>query len=167
MTIAKQQEGRSNSVISTQSHRRRSSWFGNEKELGKTEIAVVGFESSGTKIEIVHKGRSYVQILSLSERSTKVHVFMIDAEEHQWRPLGPSRSVLELVGRREQRIALFLYAGDETPGNGVGNPRRVSLGVRHSVGELHMLIDADEVTELHEEVLLSAVAVVESKRVSW
>lgn len=169
MTITKEQERRSKSVISIKSryNRPRSSIFGAEREHGKTELAVAEIGIHETDIKIVYKGKSYAQSLRLSDPSTQSYTCSIDGREHQWRPLGPSRTVLELVrGEKEQRVALFLYGGDISPGSDACGQRRVSLGVRHNVGELHTLVDVDEETRVHEEVLCSALAVVESRRIT-
>ncbi len=168
MVITKEQEGRSNSVTSINSRhiRRRSSIFNTGKEHGKTDLAVVELDVHGTEIEVIYKGKNYAQNVGLSDPVTQTYTCSIDGLEHQWRPLGPSRSVLELVGSREERVALFLYAEGTTLGDGDGVQRRLSLGVRHEVGELYTLIDINDETRVHEEVLCSALAVVESRRIA-
>ena len=168
MVITKEQRGRSNSVVSTKSShsRRRSSIFSTEKGSGKVEVATVEINMHETDIKVVYKGKSYAQTLSLSDPATQAYNCSIDGQEHQWRPLGPSRMVLELVIDNEQRVALFVYAEYNPPVSETGIPRRVSLGVRHEVGELHTIFDVEEQTRVHEEVLCSALAVVQLRRIT-
>ena len=168
MIIRREQDGRNNSVVSAKSQdsRRRSSIFSTEKEQRKDDLAEVRFEMRGTDTDILYKEHGYIQTLSLQYLSKQTYVCPIDGRKYWWRPLGPSRIVLELVSGEEQRAALFVYANEDTLATGMGADRRASLEPRQDVGELHILDDIPGGIGAHEEVLCSAIAVVErAKRI--
>ena len=168
MIIRREQDGRNNSVVSAKSQQsqRRGSIFSMAKEQGENDLAEVRFEMRGTDTDILYKENSFTQTLKSQNSSNQTYACPIDGREYWWRPLGPSRTVLELVNGEEQRVALFMHASEDTLSTGMGASRTASLGVMRDVGELYILDDIKGGTRAQEEVLCSAMAVVErAKRI--
>ena len=138
--------------------------FGIEKEQGKDNLAEIRFDIRGTDVGILYPEIGYTQTLRLQDSSRWTYVCPIDGRKYWWRPLGPSRTVLELVNEKEQRVALFVYASEATLAPGMENGRRASESAREVVGELHILDDIKGGLGTQEEVLSSAMAVVERAR---
>ena len=77
-----------------------------------------------------------------------------------WQPLGPSINVLELVKEKGGKVALFVYSENVPPRRG-SLPGRLKMMGSEEVGELH-IIDGEVGRGMgRDEVLASAVVVLE------
>ncbi len=154
------QEGRNDSVTSVKSlgDRRRSSIFGSDQEQDKACVAEVRFNHKDMgRNEIHYKDSGHTQTLSEIDGTGQTCACQIAGKKHCWRPLGPSESVLELVNETNDRKALFVYSTDEV---GVKAP----LKVEKDIGELHMIENIKGEMSEQEEMLCTALAMVERAR---
>ena len=164
MTIKRESHGDRNSSVtsatsttSTKSYgtRRKSSIFGSEE---RDCVAEICFDHNGAgKDEILYKESGQRQtFISSNENDTleQVYTCVISGQKCCWRLLGPSRTVVELINEAHERKALFTYTSERPWG-------RILLGLEGDVGGLHLIFDTQAESNAQEELLCSALAMVE------
>lgn len=124
-------------------------------------LAEVRFDAYSAGTTILYKETGCTQHLSLESSLYQSIECPIQGQTHCWQPLGPSRTVLELIDNDGKRIALYNYTNDvgltAIMGVGKNSPSK-------DIGELHILEDIEGGPRATEEVLCSALTVVERAR---
>lgn len=126
----------------------------------KYDLAEVRFEINGSGTNILYIDSGITQPLSLYSSLDQRYECPIQGELHWWQPLGPSRSVLESTNSRKKRIALFVYSTEVALTTGFGTGKK-KLGVNEDIGKLHILEDIEGGAMATEQVLCTALTVIE------
>ncbi|KAL2039394.1 hypothetical protein N7G274_007666 [Stereocaulon virgatum] len=122
--------------------------------------AEVRFENYGSGTSILYKDSGVSQALALESSLDQRYECLIQGRPHRWYPLGPSRTMLELTNDVGDCIALFTYGSEValTTGARTGNKKHVK---NEDIGELHIHGDGNEGASVVEQVVCSALAVIE------
>lgn len=120
-------------------------------------------ESYGFNTTITFRQPELPQALILKDTGRDRFQFSIGDTLYRWQPLGPSINVLELVREAGGKVALFVYSENVTPRRGSlpGNVKRYGS---EDLGEIHIVDSSEGGPEVLEEILASAVVVVEKLR---
>ena len=124
------------------------------------DFAEVRFQTYGQGTSVIYKETGTTQTLSLQSAASQAQECFIGARSHVWKPLGPSRNVLELTDEAHRRVALFVYAGEVASITGPATGSR-----KHTegdeIGELYILRDVQGGQRATDEIIGSALAIVE------
>jgi hypothetical protein len=122
--------------------------------------AEVRFENYGSGTSILYKDSGVSQILALESSLDQRYECLIQGRSHRWYRLGSSRNVLELTSDIGDCIALFTYGSEValTTGARTGNKKHVK---DKDIGELHIHGDGNGGVSAVEQVICSALAVIE------
>ncbi len=134
-----------------------------KEDAGGRLVAEVRFEVRGYDATIVYKDVDVRQRLTLRDVEGQVFECVIGGRVYRWRPLGPSKSVLELTGETSRRVALFAYA--EGMAMRTGSTSGGGVGARDQrIGEVHVMEESLREPGKLQQTLFSAVVVVEQAK---
>ena len=123
-------------------------------------FAEVRFEIYGYDTTILYKDAGFSQVLALEDRREHKYQLSIDAVAHWWQPLGPSKAVLELTNHAGKKVALFVYA-EEGAQRRASAPATLKHFETEKIGELHIVDEFDGNPLALEQILCTAIVVVE------
>ena len=123
-------------------------------------LAEVRFEIYGYGTTIAYKEAGISQSLFLEHRRKHQYKVSIDGIDHRWQPLGPSQEVLELTKDAGKKVALFVYA-EEVPQRRASAPASLEHFEAEDVGEIHIMDEFEGGQLTLEQILCTAVVVVE------
>ncbi|KAM0796857.1 hypothetical protein BDR22DRAFT_498718 [Usnea florida] len=130
------------------------------QDPGALHAAEVKFQVRGYDSTIIYTDASTSQKITLQNPHEQIFECVIKGKPHWWHPLGPSKSVFELTEAAEKRVALFVYAEGmaQRTGSTSGNH---TLAERQKIGEVHFMEDLLQELDTLQQILFSAVVVVE------
>ncbi len=134
-----------------------------KEDQGGRLVAEVRFEVRGYDATVIYKDADIRQRLALRDVEGQVFECVIGGRMYRWRPLGPSKSVLELTESTKGRVALFAYA--EGMAMRTGFTSGGGVGARDQrIGEVHVLEEELREPGKLQQTLFSAVVVVEQAK---
>ena len=131
---------------------------------GGLGVADVEFQVRGYDTTIGFKNTGTTQKLALQSRQDQTFDCLINGKPHQWRPLGPSKSVFELTDEANKRVALFVYAEGTAQRNGTSASGKHMPFREQKIGEVHVIEDSLCETMALQQTPFSAVVIVEQER---
>ena len=126
-------------------------------------VAEVQFHVHGYDTTIIYKEAGTSQKLSLHNPQDQRFECLINSKPHSWHPLGPSKSVFELIEKTSKRVALFVYADGMAQRTGSTSGNHM-LFQEQKIGEVHFLEDFVQKPNALQQALFSAVVVVEQTK---
>lgn len=126
-------------------------------------VAEVQFHIHGYDTTIIYKEAGTSQKLCLPNPQDQKFECLINGKSHWWHPLGPSKSVFELIEETPKRVALFVYAEGMAQRTGSTSGNHM-LSQEQKIGEVHVLEDFAQEPNALQQALFSAVVVVEQTK---
>ena len=135
-----------------------------EKSVGKEKVVLGTMRVDPSREECVirHAHGGVAQTIGVDRGPKTRYVCQMGQTEMYWQSLGPSRTVLELVGVDGKRVEVFVYTSDPAqqidPATGLKvKHRKGEIGVLHIAG---IVLGAVEV----EKVLFAGIGVVAMRK---
>lgn len=136
------------------------------KDPDGCRVAEGKFQIHGYDATIIYNAAGTSQKLALQSPQDQRFDCSINGKPHQWRPLGPSKSVFELTEEANKRVALFVYAEGMAQRTGFTMGHHMPFQER-KIGEVHVMQDFLQEPTTLQQILFTAVVVVEQvKRIS-
>lgn len=126
-------------------------------------IAEGRFDTNGTGTSIAHSDPLHTQRLELENSQTQLLRTTIHGSDHWWQPHLGNNNVLELTNETEEIVARYISAAPVKRRTGsVAETRKTA--VEMDLGELHVVDALTGADKGREEILCSAVVVIERAR---
>ena len=130
------------------------------QDPGALHAAEVKFQVRGYDSTIIYADAGTSQKITLQNPHAQSFECLIKGKLHWWHPLGPSKSVFELTEEAEKRVALFVYAEGMAQRTGSTSGNHM-LAEGQKIGEVHFMEDFLQELDTLQQILFSAVVVVE------
>ena len=130
------------------------------QDPGAFYAAEVKFQVHGYDSTIIYTDAGTSQKITLQNPQEQSFGCLIKGKPHWWHPLGPSKSVFELTEEAEKRVALFVYAEGMAQRTGSTSGNHM-LAPGQKIGEVHFMEDFLHELDTLQQILFSAVVVVE------
>ena len=129
------------------------------QDPGALHAAEVKFQVRGYDSTVIYTDGTS-QKITLQNPHGQSFECLIKGKPHWWHPLGPSKSVFELTEEAEKRVALFVYAEGMAQRTGSTSGNNM-LAEGQKIGEVHFMEDFLQDLDTLQQILFSAVVVVE------
>ena len=130
-------------------------------------LAEARFDIHGTGTSILYTSSSSAheeQRLDLENSQAQILRTTICGIRHYWQPFAGNKYVLELINDMEDIVARFTYTAPAALSTGAATGRKKSIPAQMEVGELHIVEALVGSEQAKEEVICSAVVVIERAR---
>lgn len=128
-------------------------------------IAEGRFESLGTGTTVTYLQAPRTQALDLENSQMQLLKTTIGRFDHWWQPHPGNKGVLELTNESEETVARFIYAAGASETRRSSSVTSMKKGfVQEDLGELSVVEELSGGNTGLEEILCSAVVVVERAR---
>ena len=129
------------------------------QDQGALHAAEVKFQARGYDSTVIYTDGTS-QKITVQNPHEQSFECLIKGEPHWWHPLGPSKSVFELTEEAEKRVALFVYAEGMAQRTGSTSGTHMLAGGQ-KIGEVHFMETLSQDMDTLQQILFSAVVVVE------
>ena len=126
-------------------------------------VAEIKFQVHGYDATMIYKTASNGRKVALQNTQEQEFETLINGKPHRWHPLGPSKSVLELTQEQNKRVALFVYA-EGVAQRTASTPGDHERFQEQKIGEIHVIEDLSHEPIALQQILFSAVVVIEQAR---